>query len=186
MKTLIFEGIATSGKSTLVKELVKALPESMKVIEASEELTHEPIMEQREELHIDFFKDLIRKLASSEPDLLIIDRFYMTQAYRAKCGLDVYKNLEELLLQFNPTTIFLKIDEQAIAERVQKATEHRNPEWAEYIKDRGEEGKYADYYIRQQRSQLELLKESLVPYRIFDTTNHDYKAVAKELIGLIN
>lgn len=185
MKILIFEGIATSGKSTVVNKLVKALPKNLKVIEADEEVTHVPIMEQRKELHIDFFEDLIRKLTGGKPDVLIIDRLYMTQAFRAKCGLDAYKNLEEFLLPFNPTTIFLKVDEKAISERVQKATEQRNPEWAEYVKSRGEEGEYADYYVNQQRSQLKLLKESLLPYRIFDTTNHDYEDIVKELTSLI-
>jgi thymidylate kinase len=185
MKTLIFEGIATSGKSTVVNKLVNGLPKSLKVVVADEEVTHVPIMEQRNELHIDFFENLITKLVSNKPDILLIDRLYMTQAFRAKCRPDEYKKLEHFLLEFNAITIFLKVDEKAISKRVQKATGHRNPEWAAYVKSRNEEGKYADYYISQQRSQLKLLKESTIPYKIFNTTGHDYKDVVKELIYFI-
>jgi thymidylate kinase len=185
MQSFIFEGIATSGKSTIINGLAKTLHSNLSVSVAGEDETHIPIMNQRQELHIEFFKSLLKKLISNKPDLILIDRLYMTQAFRARCSLDVYKNLEEFLQQCNPMTVFLKIDEKVISERIQKATEHREPEWAEYVKSRGEEAQIADYYISQQRSQLTLLDESLVPYRIFDTTHHDYEAVIKKLIASI-
>jgi hypothetical protein len=44
----------------------------------------------------------------------------------------------------------------------------------------------ANYYIKQQRSQLELLKESKIPYKIFNTSTHDYEKIAEEIKKLIN
>lgn len=185
MRTLIFEGIATSGKSTIVGELEKSLSAKLKVRVAREDETHVPIMNDRDGLHIEFFKDLLVTLSSASPDLIILDRLYMTQAFRAKCDIDDYKDLEEFLRQFNPLTIFLTINEKAISERIKKATEHREPEWAEYVKSRGQEDQIAQYYIDQQHSQLELLKQSAIPYKVIDATDKGYEAIVNQLIDLL-
>jgi len=184
MQILIFEGIATSGKSTVIGNLEKALQPDKKVRVAYEDETHVPIMEARAELHLEFFKHLINKIVSEKADIAILDRLYMTQAYRAKSNLGPYKELEEYLGQHNARTIFLKVDEGGIAERIRKATLHRDPEWSEYVKTHGQEEQIASYYIEQQRGQLELLEQSKLPYKIFDTTLHDYDAVTKEILGL--
>jgi thymidylate kinase len=185
MQILIFEGIATSGKSTVTKQLVNTLSSNLNVRLASEDETHVPIMNERLKLHVDFFEDLIESLTSNQPDLLMIDRLYMTQAFRARCNLAAYEGIENLLTQFNPTTIFLKVSEADILERIQKATEYRNPDWAEYVKSKGQKKEMAQYYIGQQRSQLELLKQSKIPYRIIDTTKHDYNYIVNQVIELV-
>src|SRR4051812_16591661 len=100
MKTLIFEGIATSGKSTIIDSLIKSLKDEMSIELATEEQTHEPIMGQRGELHAPFFEELINKLASKHSDLLIFDRLYITQTYRAKSDLTQYSSIEESLLPY--------------------------------------------------------------------------------------
>jgi tRNA uridine 5-carbamoylmethylation protein Kti12 len=95
MKTLIFEGIATSGKSTITDYLVKSLKDEMTIELATEEQTHEPIMEQRSNLNTLFFQKLINKLTLKHPDLLIFDRLYITQAYRAESNLAAYSAIED-------------------------------------------------------------------------------------------
>jgi thymidylate kinase len=143
-------------------------------------------MEVRNELHLEFFKDLIQRLVSGMPDTIILDRLYMTQAFRAKSDLGPYKELEEFLGMLGAITIFLKVDEGSIAERIRKATEHRDPEWSEYVKTHGQEEQIASYYLEQQRGQLKLLEQSKLPYKILDTTNHDYEAVTREILNLDN
>jgi len=185
MRTLIFEGIATSGKSTVTKLLAENLPAHLNIRLASEDETHVPIMEHKEDTHLLFFKNLITKLVAEKPDILILDRLYMTQAFRAKCNLSPYKELESFLKQLNPITIFLKVDEKSIPTRIQKATEHRNPDWADYIKAKRQEDDITRYYINQQRSQIELLRESTLPYVIIDTTDQSYDDITREILDLI-
>lgn len=110
MKTLIFEGIVTSGKSTVTGYLVKSLEDEMTIELATEEQTHEPIMNQRSQLNTIFFKNLINKLTLKHPDLLIFDRLYITQAYRAKSDVTEYSTIEDALLPYSPHTVILKID----------------------------------------------------------------------------
>jgi thymidylate kinase len=183
MKVLIFEGIATSGKSTIISSLQKALPDS-RVAVAGESETHIPIMQETTDKHIEFFKELIQKHVTERPDVLIFDRLYLTQAFRAKCSINDYAGIEELLSKYSSITIFLRVDESAIASRISKAAEHRG---SDYFASRGESSEeIAQYYIDQQRNQLKLLEQSKLPYVIINTTEHDYEKVIKEVYTLVD
>lgn len=186
MKVLIFEGIATSGKSTIIQHLKSKLANDLKIVVADEEETHVPIMKKTDELHLFFYENLIDKLIKAHPDLLILDRLYLTQAFRAKVDLAAYTVVEEKLMPYSPLTVFLKVEPDNIKERVQKAIEHRDAEWGQYVASKGETPEQqALYYIDQQESQLELLKQSTLPYKIFDTTSHNYDKITDEIIGTL-
>jgi len=183
MKVLIFEGIATSGKSTVTLSLQRALP-GLRVIIAEESETHIPIMKETSEKHLDFFKNLIGNMSYTNPDVLIFDRLYLTQAFRANSSLDDYSEIEEVLSSFSTLTVFLKVDEEVIEDRILKASKHRG---SGYFESRGKTSQEkAQYYIDQQRSQIELIQNSRLPYRIFNTTTHDYQNIVLELVTHIN
>jgi thymidylate kinase len=182
MKLLIVEGIATSGKSTVINKLKEVLNDKRAVV-YSEAETHIPIMDKPSELHINFFQSLISKALETEAKLVIFDRLYLTQAFRSNTRIDAYKNIEDNLLHYPTLTVFLKVDEDAIAERVRLASLHREEEWGEYVKTKGDTFKeISDYYINQQRSQLTLLKESKIEHIIFNTTKHDYDQTVQDIL----
>ena len=184
MRVIIFEGIATSGKSTLIKLLQKKFQEPSKTIVFNEEETHEPIMKDTSGINVSFFKSLLAKIDKGS-ELVIFDRLYLTQAFRANVKLDVYAEIEEELLAYSPIIIFLKVDESAIVERITKAAEHRRTSWADYIKTKGSKPEeIANYYIQQQQSLQELLGQSSLHYKIFDTTDHEYNKIADEIIKI--
>jgi thymidylate kinase len=182
MKILILEGIATSGKSTITNKIKEQLGD-LSVRVATEEETHIPIMKQTGELHIPFFEDLVKQLVDEKPILIIFDRLYLTQTFRAGVSVGEYSDLESLLSQYDTLTVFLKVDEQTIAERVAKAARHRDPSWGEYIKTKGSNGsEIANYYITQQRSQIDLLNTSNLPHMVYNTTTHDYKKITQQIL----
>lgn len=182
MKFLIIEGIATSGKSSITELLRKKLiTKQFRVF--SEQVTHEPILEQPTGLHLAFFESLLDQALSSEAKLIIFDRLYLTQVFRAKVDLAAYKLIEEKLMPHDVLTVFLKVDPAKIKERVQKAVGHREVEWGQYVATKGNTPEeQAMYYINQQESTLELLKQSILPFRIFDTTSHNYDKISDEII----
>ena len=83
MKILIIEGMATSGKSSLISNLTNLLNDQ-KVLVLGEADTHIPIMEKTDELHIEFFKSLINDTVKADLDLVIFNRLHYTPAYQAK------------------------------------------------------------------------------------------------------
>lgn len=184
MKVFIFEGIATSGKSTIIQQLGVALSD-LRLNVANEDETHMPIMKGTDDSHVDFFINLVEQKLSDNADIVIFDRLYLTQAFRSKSGINAYKQVEELLLYNNALTIFLKVNDNSIADRVHKASLHREVEWGEYIKTKGQSiEQIAEYYTNQQTNQLELLKTSTVPYVIFDTTEHNYKEIIDQVVAM--
>lgn len=186
MKILIFEGIATSGKSTVISDLANKLSTKLNVSVAEEDKTHIPIMKESEELHIKFFDKLINLLVSENPDVLLIDRLYITQAVRANTDISQYEVIENKLLDYDTTTIFLKLQEDTIETRVQIASKHRDSHWGEYIKTKGKSiSEIAQYYISQQQSIKKLIDKSKIPHKEFDTTLHSYVQIVDELMNLL-
>ncbi len=184
MTVFIFEGIATSGKSTIIQQL-KASLGSLRLNVVDESETHIPIMKETEESHIDFFTNLVKQKLASNSDLVIFDRLYLTQAFRSKSEIGSYRPVEELLLLHKPLTVFLKVNDEMIADRVYKASQHREAYWEGYIKTKGQSiEQISEYYSSQQSSQLKLLKTSAVPYKIFDTTEHNYQEISHQLAAI--
>jgi thymidylate kinase len=85
MHIRIFEGIATSGKSTVIAGLAERLADRTVAI-YTEEDTHIPIQTERKELHLQFFSDLVDRAVSGGAEIIFFDRLYMTQAFRAGVG----------------------------------------------------------------------------------------------------
>ena len=183
MKILIVEGIATSGKSSLIEKISHLLGKD-KVKVFGEPKTHVPIMDKTDDLHIEFFKSLLNDAAKTNAELTIFDRFHLTQAFRAKANIDKYNEIEDLLSEHNTLVAYLQVDENAIADRVKLAIEHREESWGEYVKTKGKSfEEIAQYYSDQQRSQVQLLKQSRLENRTFNTTNHNYQTIADQIIN---
>jgi thymidylate kinase len=182
VKILILEGIATSGKSTIISLLSKRFNEKDIKI-AGEQQTHEPIMKQTKDLHTQFYADLIDKMVATTSKLVVFDRLYLTQAFRAGVSLAEYRSIEAKLAKQSALTVFLRVDEGMIANRVAKAAEHREADWGDYIKTKGKDiNEIANYYIQQQQSLIELLKTSSLPYLICDTTSYQYETIAGQIL----
>jgi thymidylate kinase len=182
MRVIIFEGIATSGKSTVIKKLVESFNDSLNVLIKDEADTHIPIMHKQKWLNLQFFKNLVGDCIKKQVDIVIFDRLYLTQAYRSNNGLDSYREIEDSLMPYMPLTVLLKVDESSIAERVAKAVEHRSPDWGEYVRTKGKNtDEVANYYIAQQRGLIKLLEQSKLSYKILETTSHNYDEVVEYL-----
>jgi thymidylate kinase len=189
MKILIVEGIPTSGKSSLIKNISKLLKEN-KVVVFGEPNTHIPIMDEPEGLHIEFFKSLLQQAVKSKADLVIFDRFHFTQALRAKASISNYSEIEDLLAKQKTLVVYLQVDDSAIANRIRLTSERRDKDpaehfqWGEYFKKKGNSfEEIAKHYAAQQQDQMELLKQSKLPSRIFNTTHHEYKTIANQIIN---
>jgi thymidylate kinase len=181
MKILIFEGIATSGKSTVIRSLEKRLrAENLFVL--SEDETHLPIREKRENLHLDFFMRLVARLTEAQPAVALVDRFYLTQAVRARSPLTAYATVEDMLQKHDVQTVLLTVAEDKIAERLRNASEHRDTEWLDYLKSKGEDFEtISQDYIAQQRKLIELTHDSSLPCQFYETSASDYGQIVDQL-----
>lgn len=185
MKTIILEGIATSGKSTIINKLESAFPESQKVKVVPESETIMAIVDNTDKgAALSHLKSVIEDAYKTPSDVVVFDRLYLTHVFRVGGTMEDFASIEDLLAPHEPITIYLEVDEDAIAERVELASGHRDPSWKDYIQTKGQTfPEIADYYIKQQRNQKQLLNDSKIPYRICNTTSHDYEAVVREILA---
>jgi len=177
----IFEGIATSGKSTVIAGLKKGLADRKTVV-YTEEDTHIPIQGDRKELHMQFFSNLIDRAVASGAEVVLFDRLYMTQAFRAGASIADYAELERKLAMYDTQTILLEVDPESIGGRLERAMEHRDNSWGSYVRSKAESIKaVATLYDAQQHAMRHFASESLLKSRTFDTTAHEYDAIVSTI-----
>ncbi len=184
MKTIILEGIATSGKSTIINKAEEIIKDTALLKVVSEEQSLMATVDNTSlEVSIEYLNRLLSEVYDEEYNLVVFDRLHLTHAFRTNSGIEDYASIEEQLLKHSPEIIFLEIRDSAIKERVKRASEHRDPAWKEYITTKGKDfDEIADYYIKQQKRQKELLKQSKISYRIFDVTEHHYAPVLEYIL----
>jgi hypothetical protein len=182
MQVLILEVIATSGKSSTINGLLKSLPKYVNARVFTEQFTHIPIKDKTNDLCNEFFIRLIAEAFSKNYDLVVFDRLYLTQAHRTNSALNKYLDVEMLLLTHPVETVFLRVDEAEISNRLAASLKQRDAEWKSYVATKGASLKeQAKYYTDQQDNLLKLLLQSRLPYEIYDTTRSNYHEVATEI-----
>jgi thymidylate kinase len=187
MKIILLEGIATSGKSSLSKAIVqasKSLGVSIAII--NEEVTHEPIMKQTDSSHISHFLEIIEKLKKRNEDIVILDRFHLTQAIRSSSSIDAYYGVEEALDE-NTLLVLLWVEPKRIEDRIKAAAQHRDPAWKSYLQTKGQTwDEISMYYKKQQDDLQKLFDNSMLDKHIIDISDATYEEVAEEILNKVS
>ena len=183
MKIIILEGIATSGKTSVKKELAEAFIEKgIKFSIIGEEETLMPILNNTDkQTSIDFLKQVIGKALLEEKDFIIFDRLYFAHIFKTKSSVNDFSEIENMLKNLS-FLVFLKIDESKIPERIEYARKHREKRWNEYVSKKGTDEEIYRYYINQQKRLLDLLKETSLKHKVYETTDMDFESIAKDIL----
>lgn len=168
---IIFDGIASSGKTTLERMLHQRLEGSVIV---SEGQTLMPLIENRESRkaveHLSMVLDEIEKQPAKA---LIIDRFHLTHAFRTGASLPLFGEIEKRISEeYKPLIVLLHMKEDVISDRIKETAALRGTSWA-----KGKQGPLEEkvaYYKDQQRSLVDLIKQSGLSTLIVDTTDKDW------------
>lgn len=183
MNIIILEGIATSGKTSVVKELIKGLNKQKAGFSVIDE--QKTLMALLDNINkrksIEFLKQIVVRAISKKKDFIIFDRLFLTHVFRTKSAIADYSEIENLIKN-NAILIFLKIDETKIPERINYARKHRNKEWNDYVDKKGSEDQINNYYIGQQRLLLELMENSTLNCKAYNTSNMDFDYIAKDIL----
>jgi thymidylate kinase len=184
MKILIIEGIAASGKTTIINSLQILLSEKgVDFLVIDEKQTLMPILKKRDkENNLEFTRELLKNVLKNKKEIIIFDRFYLSHVYRSGCQVKDFESGSELLRPFNPVFVLLTIDKNKIKKRVFDTAKHRNLSWSEFIKEKGkDEDEIAEYYIDQQNDFLKLVQDIEFESIEFDTTDYDFDKVSREI-----
>jgi thymidylate kinase len=175
---IIFEGIASSGKTTLERMLQEMLEGSVIV---SEGQTLMPLIENKEPqkavLHISAVLDEIKKQSAGA---FIVDRFHLTHAFRTSTSLSLFGEIEKRIKEeYKPLIVLLQMNEEVIPDRIKETAAFRGTSWA-----KGKQGSLEEkiaYYKDQQRKLTELIQQSSLPAVIVNTSDKDWSRCMIEI-----
>lgn len=98
MKSIILEGIATSGKTSVKNLLCKILTEqniNFSIFEESQTLM--PVLNNSDKnTSLDFLKTVISQALTLQKDLIIFDRLFFSHIFRTKSSMADYRDIEKL------------------------------------------------------------------------------------------
>lgn len=170
-KIFIFEGIASSGKTTLQNMLIEKLPNAI-LIDETETLM--PLIDNHDVVKAtSHLSKLLEKIERSSEDNIIIDRFHYTHAFRTNSTLAPFREIEEKLGKYSTLVIFLKISDKEIPMRIKETTELRGDNWK-----KGKQGTLKERvaHYRDQQTYLENLhQQTILPYKKIDTSDKDWQ-----------
>ena len=181
---VIFEGIASSGKTTLEKLLVEKLHDDVAIISEGETLM--PIIDNKEAgaalVHLQKQLEAIHKKAVKN---IIIDRFHFTHAFRTKSEMSVFSSIEyELQKEGNILTALLVITPGHIKGRIEESIQYRKDDWKNGAQ--GSVDEKVVYYTNQQERLKEIATSSRLPLIIVDTTAKDWETYSGLILSRIN
>lgn len=181
---VIFEGIATSGKTTLQKLLLEKLTLENKIKIISENMTLMPLIENKsQKVALNHLRKILLKLGSNKNNIFITDRFHFTHIFRTKSNIKYFKKFEKDLQNgFKVLIVLLYINEGSIKKNIENSLDIRKT-WA-----KGKKGTIAEkviYYKDQQRKLLRIAKESTLPVLKIDTTKKNWNKYILKIIKKI-
>lgn len=187
MKILIFEGIATSGKTTIENLLVERLElAGQSALLISEHDTLLPILHNTDlasaKRHL---KEVVDSALIKQVDVLLFDRLYLTHAFRTGNQISDYANIEEALRKHDAKLIFLTLTEGELSKRLHDALANRDKNWIQYVQSKGSPEQILDYYINQQIRLWELLAKSSIPVITIDAATANPAVIVNQLLGLL-
>ncbi len=178
---IILEGIATSGKTTLLENLERKLGTSYKVRLFTEDETLMTIVENRRlEVASALMNNLLTEFRTAPVDVIITDRYHFTHIFRTRENLSSISELENSLIKdFNPHIFLLTIQEGKITERIQDARNRRG----KWLGKKGTIEEKTKYYIDQQRKMCEFARQSKIPVTEIDTTDMNWPEITDTIIN---
>lgn len=168
---IIFEGIATAGKTTLSNKLAELLNTQTSAISITDERTLLPIFNNKD---INVAKNhLIQELTALtklETKYIVLERTHLTQVFRTETSLQHFFEVETFMLEnFDPRIILLTVQPDTLQIRIEHADAQRGNLWSQ--KKLGTIDERAEYYVNQQDVLCTALSESKIPSLKVDTTD---------------
>ncbi len=172
---LLFEGIASSGKTTLEKLLIEEL-KSATII--SEGKTLMPLIDNVDKnTAIQHLHTILEESNNIPEQTLILDRFHLTHCYRTKSKLESFYEIENQLLDSSKILlILLTIDESMIEKRIRETMSYRKNDWQKGAKNIINFQEKIIYYNNQQEQLIRLFTESKLPKLKINTSQKDWNS----------
>jgi thymidylate kinase len=188
MKTIVIEGLSTSGKTTIankVASLCEGKNLDCRIID--ENTTLMPILQNRDpKVSSDHILSILKQAYSENHDLVIFDRLHLTSIAITDSSIDDFDEIEDILKKHETILVFLEIDEDKIESRIFDSLEYRGEWWREHLAKKGDRADVMKHYRDSQKKLFVQLKRTKLSKMIFNTTSEKYDDIAKEVYCSLN
>ncbi len=183
-KIFIFEGIASSGKTSTEIEFCNILAKKglgFSLIKENQTLM--PILDNKKpQIAVEFLEKVLDAvLADAGNKILIFDRLYFTHILRTGSSIREFKKIENRIKEYDPLVVFLKIPTPVMIGRLEWAMANRDDEWRNYVAKKGTKSEIFEYYAKQQGELWKLVDSSNLPTAVYDTAGLDFGNIARKL-----
>ncbi|PIT92103.1 MAG: hypothetical protein COU08_04605 [Candidatus Harrisonbacteria bacterium CG10_big_fil_rev_8_21_14_0_10_42_17] len=160
---IVLEGIASSGKTTLALALSTYFVKhgfSVSIFDETETLM--PLIKNESvNVSLEFLENYSRMLTNQHAEVLLVDRFHFTHAFRTQSDMHTFVTIERFLDRaFHTTVVLLSLNPEKIKKRIAYVENTRGKSW-KYRKEGSPETVY-QYYLDQQTYLRDLANDSLL------------------------
>lgn len=188
-RTIIVEGVTTSGKSTIVDNLRRYAKEhDLSGTFLPEEKTVIPCIDSTNLKHNqDFLRKLLQTVFAENKNLYVFDRLHFTHTIKTNSTIKDFVDIESSLKQRDATLFFIDVPEEALKKRLLDSLEYRNVQWVKYVMERSDEDqeKFIDFYVQRQRLLRKLFDESTLTKYIIDSDDQNYIRMTRTIIDTV-
>lgn len=183
MKTIVIEGLSTSGKTTIAKKIAELCHDQnldCKIID--ENTTLMPILKNREpKVSSDHILGVLNDAYKENHDLVVFDRLHLTSIAITDSSIEEFDEIEKILKAHETLLVFLEIDEDKIESRIFDSIEYRGEWWREHLAKKGDRSDVMKHYLESQKKLFIQLEKTKLPKMIFNTTEENYDEIVKEV-----
>lgn len=188
-RTIIVEGVTTSGKSTIVDNLRRyATEHGLSGTFLPEEKTVIPCIDSTNLKHNqEFLRKLLQTVFTEDKNLYVFDRLHFTHTIKTNSTIKDFADTEDVLNQRDAALFFIDIPEEALKKRLLDSLKYRNVQWVQYVMERsgGDQEKFIDFYIQRQRLLRRLFDESTLTKHIVDSGDQNYIRMTRAIIDTV-
>ena len=188
-RTIIVEGVTTSGKSTIVDNLRRYAKEhNLSGTFLPEEETVIPCIDSTNLRHNqEFLRKLLQTVFAEDKNLYVFDRLHFTHTIKTNSTIKDFADIESNLKQRGAILFFIDIPEEALKKRLLEALKYRNVQWVQYVMERsdGDQERLVDFYIQRQRLLRRLFDESTLTKYIIDSGDQNYIRMTRAIIDTV-
>lgn len=172
-KIIILEGIATTGKTTIINNLRQALSDDQ-ISFILEDETLMPLIDNKSEVVAkNHLENLINNIYNSNKNMFVFERFIFTHIFRTSQNYADFKKIEKRLVKEFETHLFLLvIKNNLVEENIVNTSILRGTNWSKGKK--GTLSERLEYYRQQQDFLIGLSENSMIENTIIDTGEKDW------------
>lgn len=187
-KAVIFEGISSSGKTSVSMNLCRFCDERhIDYSFVKEAQTIMPMIDNEDPAEaVRFLAELLEQELSTDKPLHIFDRLHVSHGFKTGNTIAPFSQIESELKRVNALLVVIRVAEEEIESRIREAIKYKDPKWGEYmIRKHGSIEAIGAFLAERQRNIEKMAQESQLDKLVLTINEYDYVRPTRRIIDTL-